>query len=312
MQHIISSILPIFLIAILGKIIKIHWLKSKEFWKGLESLCYYLLFPIVLFNNISSADVGAFHLIHLVMGLVISSIILSAALIALQRHYKIDGKLFTSIYQGSVRYNSYIFFAMGDALFGNEGMVIVSVIAAYMIIFTNILTVTVFSIYAPQSDDIAIKRGDSQVTRALKKLFTNPLIISSILGFLSNHLEIDMSDSIHKTFSMMSESAFGVGMLYVGSGLRFNMMNINKFALFSTLLFKLILFPAITFIILKIIGVSGLALTIGVLYSSLPTSTNSYLLSKKLGGDSDSMASILTATIALSVLSLSLIMYIFK
>jgi malonate transporter and related proteins len=312
MQQIIASILPIFIITMLGKFIKIHWIKSKDFWKGLESLSYHLLFPIVLFRYISSADIGASSLLRIVLVLVLASIIISIILYLVQKKMDFDSKVFTSIFQGSIRYNSYIFFALGDSLFGDEGMVIASVIAAYMIIFTNIISVATFSFYIPMDDEIAVKRGESQWETLFKNLIKNPLILASLLGFIFNHFDIEISRSIQKTFSILSESALSIGILCVGSGLKFNLDNINFKAIFLTILMKLIAFPVISFILLKIMFIKGVPMKVAMLYSALPTATNSYLLSKKLGGDKDSMSSIITATIVFSVLSLSVLMYILK
>jgi len=47
-----------------------------------------------------------------------------------------------------------------------------------------------------------------------------------------------------------------------------------------------------------------------ILYSALPCASTSYMLSKQLGGDADSMARIITATTVLSLLFLPLVVYI--
>lgn len=310
MEHIIASVLPIFIITLLGKVIRTHWLKSDEFWRGLETLSYFLLFPVVLFNYISDADLSSIHLIRLVFALILATTFVSGGLVLLQKKYNIDGKLFTSIFQGSVRYNSYIFFALGDALYGKEGMVIVAVIAAYMIIYTNFLSVMTFSVYSPMSDEDKIKNNVSQWSIFVKNLTMNPLIIASIMGFLFNYLDIDLTLSFQRTLQTLSNAALSMGILCVGSGLRFTITRINNFAIGISLLAKLLILPAVTFIIFKLMGITGLAHSVGLLYSSLPTATNSYLLSKQLGGDAESMSSIITFSIVLSVISLAILTYI--
>lgn len=312
MQHVISSILPIFIITILGKVIRVYWLQSKDFWRSLESLCYHMLIPVVLFNYISYADFGAFHLMKLILSLVIATLIISAGLILFNKKWELDGKLFTSIFQGSTKYSTYMFFALGDSLLDREGMVIVAVISAYMIIFTNIISIAVFAIYAPPEDDISQQRGESKIISLLKNMIANPLILASILGFAFNHFGIDLSRSIHKTLFFISDSAYGVGLLCVGSNLRFDIMHINRFAIIITSMAKLVFFPVITFFIMKLAGVKDLAFKVGMLYSAIPTSTNSYLITKKLGGDHKSMSSIITSTIILSILSLTVLMYILR
>ncbi len=311
MTHIISSILPIFIITLLGKFIKSYWLKSDEFWRGLESLSYFLLFPVVLFNYIVDADISSMHLLRLVFALMIATSIVGAILLILQKKYNIDNQVFTSIFQGSIRYNSYIFFALGDALYSKEGMIIVSVISAYMIIFTNVLSVSIFSIYTPLKEEDKLK-GFSQWGFMLKNITTNPLILASIVGFFFNYLDITLAVSVHKTLQTLSSSALAIGILCVGTSLSLNLSSsFNNLVIGLSCIMKLFVLPAITFVVFKLLGIKGLAHSIGLLYSSLPTATNSYFLSKQLGGDTESMSTIITFTIIFSILSLTLLTYIF-
>jgi malonate transporter len=310
MHDIIASVLPIFIITLLGKVIRSYWLKSDEFWRGLETLSYFLLFPVVLFNYIAEADLSSIHLIRLVFALMIATTAVSGGLVVLQKRFNIDGKVFTSIFQGSIRYNSYIFFALGDALYGKEGMVIVAVIAAYMIIFTNFLSVLAFSVYSPMNEEEKLKNNVSQWSIFVKNLTINPLIIASIVGFFFNYLDIDITLSFQRTLQTLSNAALAMGILCVGSGLKFYLSGLNNLAITVSCLAKLIVLPTITFIIFKLMGISGLPHSVGLLYSSLPTATNSYLLSKQLGGDSESMSAIITFSILLSVLSLAVLTYI--
>jgi predicted permease len=97
----------------------------------------------------------------------------------------------------------------------------------------------------------------------------------------------------------------------VGSGLRFTANTTHiKFAL-STCFIKLIALPLVTLFSLKLFNVTGVAKSVGILYSSLPCAGTSYILSQQLGGDPESMAFIITLSIMLSLLSITLIMFMF-
>lgn len=224
--------------------------------------------------------------------------------------WDINGKTFTSIYQGAIRYNSYIFFALGGALYGNEGMEIVAVIAAYMIVITNILSVLIFTVYCPINLEENNQNPVSQWKVLFKNLTINPLILASIFGFLFNYFDIDLGMSIKNTLQTLSNSALSMGILCVGASLSINIAKIDKIIVGSSCFAKLIILPAITFVVMKIMGISGLPYSVGMLYSSLPTATNSYLLSKQLGGDYENMSTIITVSIILSVLSLAVLTYI--
>ena len=71
-----------------------------------------------------------------------------------------------------------------------------------------------------------------------------------------------------------------------------------------------ILKPIITFIILWIMAITGVAKSVGILFSCLPCASSAYILSRQLGGDPETMSSIITFTTIFSVLSLSILVYI--
>jgi len=308
MHHIISSILPIFLITMMGSIIKNKWITSEEFWRGLEKLSYFLLFPILLFNNIAAADFSSGLLTRLIFGLMIATSIIAIGIIAYQRKYSLDQTQFTSIFQGSIRYNNYIFFALGAALYGNDGMSIVAVISAYMIIFTNALSVFIFAAYVPDGDKMS--QSKPGIVLLLRKFASNPLIIGSLCGFLFNYSGFELNIGIKKTLESLSNSALAMGAMNVGAGLRFNINTHYLKQITIAGVVKLFALPLISIIVLPLMSVTGMPLAIGILYSGLPCASTSYVLAKQLGGDYDLMASIITITTIFSVLSLSFWMYV--
>ncbi|WP_253308514.1 MULTISPECIES: AEC family transporter [unclassified Rickettsia] len=307
MNDIFSSTLPIFLITILGSIIKTKWLTSEEFWRGIEKLSYFVLFPAMLFNYVSTADLSVSSIIKLVFALIISTCIISIILAIYQKKYNINKVQFTSIFQGSIRYNSYIFFGVSAPLLGQEGLAIVAVISSYMIIFTNILSVIIFAYYIP--DKSVATTLKTSILLMVKLIIRNPLIIATIFGFMFNYSNLELHLGLKKTLDSLSNAALAIGMLNVGAGLNFT---IHKELLFNVILtgfVKLIAFPIVTVIVLWLMSIEGVTKSVGVLYSCLPCASTAYVLSRQLGGDPESMASIITFTTFFSVITLSLIMY---
>jgi malonate transporter and related proteins len=307
MQHIFSSTLPIFLITLLGSIIKRNWISSEEFWRGLEKLSYFLLFPCVLFNYISIADLRADSLIKLVVALIISTSIIAIILVIHRKTTESDAVAFTSTFQGAIRYNSYIFFGLSSALFGTEGLEIVAVISSYMIVFTNILAVGAFVIYIP---DNAGTGNTKSIMLSIKLIALNPLIMASIAGFIFNYFDWSIHLGVSNTISSLSNSALAIGMLNVGAGLKFIVSKEYVRQIFYTGFFKLIALPVVTVIILSIMSITGLEKSVGILYSCLPCASTAYVLSRQLGGDPESMAAIITFTTIFSLVTLSMLMYI--
>jgi predicted permease len=298
--------MPIFLITLVGALIKRNWLKSDELWLGLEKLSYFLLFPMALFQYASSVNTNDLDISKLVISLILSTTLVSILLIFYQIKINCDKIQFTSIFQGSVRYNTYIFLGLTAPIFGVQGLAIASVVSSIMIIFTNILSVLAFSYYI-KDNSISDNHKESAIL-LLKLIIKNPLIIASIVGSLFNYYSIELAPVISQTISSIAYAAFPIGMLNIGASLRF----VTEKALFRdilvTTIFKLVLLPIITIIVLKLCSVGGVSRSIGILYSCLPCASTSFILSRQLGGDPESMASIITFTTIFSLFSLTIFM----
>jgi len=109
MLTVFDTIFPIFVIMMIGKMTKAYWLSAEEFWRGMESMSYFLLFPCALFNYIVSADLSSSDILHVIYVLMMATTLMVTGLAIYQKKYAIEGAAFTSVMQGSIRYNNYIF-----------------------------------------------------------------------------------------------------------------------------------------------------------------------------------------------------------
>lgn len=307
MDNVFHSVLPIFLIAFLGSVIRRKWLTSDEFWRGLEKLSFYVLFPTVLFEHSSKVDFTSSEFLRLTIALVVGNLIVAAALIVYQARTNYDKIQFTSVFQGATRYNNYIFFSVGAALFGSSGLTIIATISPYLLIVTNITAIMSFYYYLPKDGNLTKRKSLAIMT---KSIMANPFILASLAGFVFNYLELTLNIGIYNTLETISDSAFAIGMLIVGAGIKFKIEPEHFKQVAMTSAVKLVATPIITFIILWMMSVSGTAKSVGILFSCLPCATSSYILSRQLGGDPETMSSIITFTTIFSILSLSTLVYI--
>lgn len=307
MIDIFNAVLPIFLLISLGYGIKNYWLDAEEFWRGLEKLAYFILFPATLFNAISTADLSFVEQAKLILAIITSSSIVAIGLMLYWKHKKLDKIQFTSVFQGSIRFNNYTFFGAGAALYGYEGMKLISIISAYMIIFTNVASVIIFNLYALENQPRS--QQTSNFFNILHKLLINPLILASLAGFLFNHLDLAIPKLFANFLQNLAAGALTIGAITVGANLQFIWFEDFKLVMLTAFC-KLLLLPLVMTLVLKLFNITGLARSMAILYSALPCASTSYMLSKQLGGDPESMARIITITTVLSLLFLPLVVYI--
>lgn len=308
MINVFYNIFPIFLIAFLGNIIRKKWLISDEFWRGLEKLSFYILFPAMLFEHTLKVDFANSEFTRLILGLTIANFIVAIGLIIYQSKKQYDVVQFTSVFQGATRYNSYAFFALGSALFGDDGLQIIATISPYLLILTNISSVICFTHYVPKHDDSLTKLQGALL--ALRSVLTNPFVLASIIGVSFNYFHLSLNIGIEKTIHNLADSSLTIGILIVGAGIKLKIRPEYFQQIMFTSMVKLMIMPIITFIILWLMKVTGLGKSVGILFSCLPCATSSYILSRQLGGDPETMSSTITFTTIFSIISLSILIYI--
>lgn len=69
---------------------------------------------------------------------------------------------------------------------------------------------------------------------------------------------------------------------------------------------KLLLVPAVTLGLGRVLGLDAVSLAAAVLFTALPTATTSYIMARALGGDAPLMAAITTTEHLASALTLPL------
>ncbi|PCJ23851.1 MAG: permease [Rickettsiales bacterium] len=308
MHNVFYSVLPIFLIALLGSVIRRKYLTSDEFWRGLEKLSFYILFPTVLFEYSLKVDLTSSEFFKLTVALIAANLTITIMLVIYQMKTDYDGVQFTSVFQGATRYNNYIFFAIGAALFGESGLSIIATISPYLLILTSVTSIMSFTHYVPNSAGKKTLRNN--LVLMMKSIIASPIIIASVLGMSFNYFQIELNIGILNTIHSLASSALAIGILIVGAGIKLKLKpeHLKQVVLASSV--KLILMPVVTFIALVALDITGPAKSIAILFSCLPCSSSSYILSRQLGGDPETMSSIITFTTIFSILSLSLLVYI--
>jgi len=109
MAVVISALLPVFLLIVLGVVLKRTLMRLDTQWHGLERLTYYVLFPMLLIQTLVKADLTKVPVAGVGGALLISALAMSLLCLALRpllARMAIDGAAFTSIFQGATRWQT--------------------------------------------------------------------------------------------------------------------------------------------------------------------------------------------------------------
>jgi len=295
---IINILLPIFILILFGYFLKKIKFPHEDFWKHIDRFNYYILFPSLLIYKLSTANIKNIQNFDLIIVATLTILILSILLIIYNKLFALDNSSFTSLYQGSIRFNTYVFLALVDGLFKDTGIVIAALLIAFMIPLLNLLSISAFSYYIP----------NSKVTfySFFKSIFSNPLILACIFGASLNILGLNLPNILLNTLSILSLAALPLGLLSVGVGLHLSNISSTKLELFISSIVKLIIFPLLIFLMAKLFNLDSTYTSILVIFGAVPTATSAYILAKELGGDVKLISSIISIQTIFSIITISI------
>jgi malonate transporter len=297
-SSILTSLIPVFLIIICGYGFKKSKFPGDDFWPGTERIVYYFLYPALLFSSSAGASWEFFSVASMVWAILAAMFVMSGLVLLLRPQLTKNGSSFTSIFQGSVRFTSYIGFAAAFSLFGNQGLYLSAVFITVMIPVVNVLCVMVLVSYGGQ------KSGWYWIFTTVIK---NPLIIACLAGMACNIFGLQLPKMAENFTSIIGKGSLPLGLLAVGASLQItSIKKAGKEVVFACLL-KLVLMPLFMWLSCTLLGVDKLSTAVAVLFAALPGSPLSYILAKQLGGDTKLMSSIIAVQTGLSMVSLPIV-----
>jgi malonate transporter and related proteins len=296
---IVLAVAPIFALIGLGWALR-RWLwPAPEFWASIEVLTYYVFFPALLVTTLAQARLTWGVLPFLAVPLA-ATLAMGTATALIRPLLKLDGPAYTSMFQGTVRFNTYVGLAAASALFGAEGIALLALAIAVMIFPVNILTIAVLARHA--------KASPPGLTGTLIEIARNPIILSSAIGLALGALDLPPPPVIGPVLDILAKAALPLGLVAVGAGLNFGTVAARGAAIATSALLKLVAAPLVALAGAHAIGLEALALAIAVLYMALPPAPTSYILARRLGGDAELIAAIITVHTLLAALTIPLFM----
>jgi predicted permease len=304
MTAVFTALVPVFLVIALGAVLRHTLLRDRKSWDAMEELTYFVLFPALLFVTTATADlreipaagVGA----ALFLAIILLSIFLIAARPLLAQALAIDGPAFTSVFQGSVRWNTYVALAIAGSLHGAAGLALASVAIVAMVPLLNFLCVLVLAWYA------AAKSPDARTVAG--QILRNPLIWSVLAGIAVNLAGLPVPSVAISFLEILGRAALVLGLLAVGAGLELDKLWRPRTAVIATVILKLAVMPALAIGLGYWMGVSGAALTVVAIASSVPSAPGAYILARQMGGDAPLYAHILTLETVAALITIPVVL----
>ena len=287
-------LLPDFSLILCGYLLCRHTALDRSVWAPVESLVYYFLFPVLLFQSIvkSPLDLAATSsLIGAGVTLGLASVALAYSLPHLPwlgRH--IDRRDHAASAQVAFRFNSFIGLALADRLAGGQGLQLIAVLIGVCVPLFNVAAVWPMARHAG--------RGFA------RELLRNPLIVATTCGLAANLLGFGLPAWSAPTLSRIGASSIVLGLMAAGAGMQFSHLSQAKALGGAVLLIRHLLAPLLALGLARAFGLSAVQATMLLAFSALPTASSAYVLAARMGYNGGYVAGLVTLSTLLGMVSL--------
>jgi len=305
-MHVFNSLMPVFLLIALGKILREKHFSSNLF-NDLNQITYWLALPSLLVIKISQATFAGAAAMR-VAGIVLIATLIGIALSYLAaRILKLSSHAKGAFIQGCGRANNafiglpVILYALAEAHPEIEAVATLSL--APTIIFYNIFSVVVLISHSGEKPG-----GGETVKLFAKQLASNPLIIACVIGLILQLTGFQLPVVAAPTHETLGQSALPLALLSVGASINFAQLRGTAVYSVTAACIKVFIFPLIGLLVaLCWPGASAPERTAALIFLACPTAVASYVLADIFGSDKEMAGRIIVISTLLSAISLSLV-----
>lgn len=268
---------------------------SEDGWRHIDWLCYYLLYPALLFNAASQRPIGLDSLLTigvLAALLVSAGFVLALSVGSLSAEGGSPNK--AGVSQNAWRFNTALGFVAITAL-PAEASAILAIVVGVAIPLANLYAV------------IGLTRGHSHSLRAqLGEIALNPFLLASFLGVMVGLTGQSLPSGVSAFIGRLADAAIPVVLLSLGAALRQSQVwppDRHSLAISGI---KLLILPGLVALVVLITGARGVIPATFLIFAALPTASAAHILAARYGADRSRIAIVVMQSTALGLLTLPL------
>lgn len=305
MLSVINALIPVILVIALGWLLKHSSLIGDDRWRGIENLCFLILFPALLVKTLANVQIGSSEILAFVAMVLFAVFAMTGLMLSayplLTRRCRVTPAAFTSLFQGATRWHGFIALSIVGFMLGDEATAYMAIVMAVIIPPILVINILVVSTFANGRGDLKSVPG---------KIIRNPFMLACVTGGVLNVSGIGLPGPVYPVFDMLGSGALGVGLLVVGAGLEFGKVREHRVQVAFGTTVRLLGMPLLMFAGGWLFGIEGMPLTVAVLAGAVPTASSSYVLARQMGGDATLMANLITVQVIASMITLPMMIWI--
>ncbi len=287
---------PDFSLILCGYLVCRYTALNRSVWEQVESLVYFFLFPVLLFQSIVKSPLDI-HAASRLMGAGWSIGFIGIALAYALPHLPIlnqwiDRRDHASSAQVAFRFNSFIGLAIADRLSGPQGAQLFAVLIGVCVPLFNVGAVWPMVRHAKRN--------------LARELLRNPLIIATLTGLVANLLGASIPHWLEPSVTRIGAASLALGLMAAGAGMQLGALARSKTLSVCVLSIRHLVLPLVAWGVARVFGLNSPETTVLLAFSALPTASSCYVLAARMGYDGAYVAGLVTMSTLLGMVSLPL------
>ena len=306
----VNAILPIFLLAVFGALLKKFGKISDAFIETADWLVFRIALPVMLFLEVAGSSLAESLDVRLILFLVVSVTITFLTVSVVAALTVRDKSKRGALIQGSCRSNFAILgVPLAVNMFGDAGGEVIAIAIPFVILMFNSYSVVILSVFSADGDK---KLNRDTLLGILKNIVTNPLIIGIAIALPFMLFEIELPAAANKTLTYLSNLTTPLALISLGANFRTESLKGRVgYALIGALM-KTIILPAAAVTAAVLVGLRGPSLGVVLICFGAPTAVTSYIMAKKMGNDHELAAQILLLSTMVCAMTIFLGIFILR
>lgn len=296
-----TTIIPIFAVIFLGFYAHRKGLMPPEFLGPANQLVYFLAIPALIFRAVSRAS------FHEEFNATVLLVTLSSAMLAYCVAWLIGrctswdpGRIGTFIQCSGHGNHGYIGLPIALYFLGESGLVKTSILAGFLMILQNILSVLILQAYSVSERNMNLL---AKLGLMAEKLVRNPVIISALAGIAASLLQLSLPSAIQRFIDILSGLAPPLSLLLIGASISFEVIRKSLFSVLGSVAIKLLLLPTLGLALFTVFHLQPSEFLPGIILLATPTATVTYVMSKEMYGDPEFAVAAISASTLFSALT---------
>ena len=296
---------PVFLLIILGNLLRRIGVPDVSFWDVNDKLCYWVLIPALLFHFISQVSLSS-EMLYIYSVIILTGFVVTfSSSIIIGKLLGYSPEVWTSILQGSMRQNAFIALAIAGSFFGAEGLKIASLFMFIYVPTINVIIITTMVMSLKNTNQKDSKKALSNVFIEISK---NPFILAMIAGLIVSLFPKEKISVLIDTTELLGSAALPIMLLTIGAKIKVRDLTLKVLPIFFSNTLKLIILPVVVYFVASYFNLSQTEVVVAVIFASVPTAAMSYSLALQFNADHQLMRAILTTQVALSFITIPLLL----